>query len=154
MYKFKAKNAAMGVPMFLESGTPVKYIQEMKQRTSDGKSIYLCLAQFPDRDMPFSTYEGDDKHIYMAGEDIIYPCITSHDLLSFDEYIKKYIKCWLSAYKDIMVHYDSDQYENLQQMKEHISELVKMLDDEEIDLSIRIERIFQWLTKNHKSLWW
>ena len=153
MYKFKAKNAALGVPMFLKDGTPVKYVQEIKRRNSNGKSMYLCLIQLPDEDVPIITYEGDDKNtIYMAGEDVTYPCVTIHDLLSFEGYIARYIKCWLSAYKDIMVHY-SDQYENLQQMKEHISELVKMLDDEEIELSVRIERILEWLTKNHKSLW-
>lgn len=153
MYKFKARNAAMGVPMFLKNGTPVKYVQEIKRRNSNGKSMHLCLVQLPDEDVPIITYEGDEKHeIYMAGEDITYPCIITHDLLSFEGYIARYIKCWLSAYKDVMVHY-SDQYENLQQMKEHLTELIEMLDDEEIDISIRVHRILEWLLNNHMSLW-
>lgn len=153
MYKFNLKAAKAGVPMMLEDGTPVKYLRQIRRKSQDDGNV-LCLIEYCDNDMPIITSEEDDMYdIFMAGiEGYI---ITREQLESFNAYIKPLLIGWLSAYKDVAVHYDDKYFASFDDMKVKLEELINSLkqsDDEHDDATV--SNALETLSQINHSLWW
>ncbi len=137
MYKFNLNAAKAGVPMMLEDGTPVQYLRQIRRKRKEDANA-LCLLEYYDNDMPIITGEGDTKHnIFMAGTEG--HIVTKEQLESFNAYIKPILIGWLSAYKDIAVHYDEKYFATLDDMKARLEELINDLkesDDEHDDATV------------------